>query len=324
MKTKIICVLCCTVVAFLAATACGTSDGSTEKASSSNDVSSNETISVIDSELDNKLLANKKNTAGNGYIIINDENDYPECIKEIRYIEEIDSDLYSIKDFWGNEIFILESTSFPYFKDGVSNFTQNGKIGFVDINGKIIIEAQYDMAGSFFNGTSIVVKDGNEFYIDKTGNKADNKRLQGFEGSLDALKKELGDNLKYTVFTGQYMLCTVIPQSDNEEAVIGYADKKGKFTQINNIFNGYQFYNGYAAVENKDGELYFIDENFHRVTGNIYDICNDEFVPIDFLDNFTGTEYVFKGGYFISTLKSDDSLGERKVIKIAPELYEED
>ncbi len=39
MKTKIICVLCCTVVAFLAATACGTSDGSTEKASSSNDVS---------------------------------------------------------------------------------------------------------------------------------------------------------------------------------------------------------------------------------------------------------------------------------------------
>ena len=77
MKTKIICVLCCTVVAFLAATACGTSDGSTEKASSSNDVSSNETISVIDSELDNKLLENEKNVAGNGYIIINDENDYP-------------------------------------------------------------------------------------------------------------------------------------------------------------------------------------------------------------------------------------------------------
>ena len=71
MKTKIICVLCCTVVAFLAATACGTSDGSTEKASSSNDVSSNETISVIDSELDNKLLENEKNVAGNGYIIIN-------------------------------------------------------------------------------------------------------------------------------------------------------------------------------------------------------------------------------------------------------------
>ena len=82
MKTKIICVLCCTVVAFLAATACGTSDGSTEKASSSNDVSSNETISVIDSELDNKLLENEKNVAGNGYIIINDENDYPAYVKD--------------------------------------------------------------------------------------------------------------------------------------------------------------------------------------------------------------------------------------------------
>ena len=142
MKTKKICVLCCTAVVFLVATACGTSDGSTEATSSSNDVSSNETVSVIDYESDNKLLENPKNIAGNGYIIINDEADYPDFIKDLRYVEKIDDDLYSVRDFADNEIFTFESEKYTLcFSEGISHFCKDGKWGFVDLDGNVIIES---------------------------------------------------------------------------------------------------------------------------------------------------------------------------------------
>lgn len=175
MKTKIICVLCCTVVAFSAATACGTSDGSTEKASSSNDVSSNETISVIDSELDNELLENKKNVAGNGYIIINDENDYPAYVKDIRFFN---NDHTKTLDFWGNQI--SEGNILGY-TDALSPYRdENGNMGYVDLDGNIVIEPRFDNAYYFCNGTAEVSENGETFYIDINGEKTNNTKYQGY------------------------------------------------------------------------------------------------------------------------------------------------
>ena len=319
---KVIIPMC--VMTFLSA--CGGASDSSEKKSSANDVSSSVVTNAADLKLDEELLANKNNTAGNGYIIINDEEDYPDFVKDLRYVEKLDNDLYSIRDFAGNELFTFESEKYSLcFSEGISHFCKDGKWGFVDLNGNIIIEPQYDGTGSFFNGTCYVQLGSDEFFIDKNGEKADDRKYLGFEGSLDELKEMLGENSWFSKFTGTYMGCGRLAQSEDEQTVFGYADKDGNFTEIKEDFgtNFYSFYNGYAAIEtNFRKQLYFIDENLKRVTGNIYDICNDEFVPIDFLnDGMLDREYVFEGGYFISTLKSDDPLGERKVIKIAPELY---
>ena len=176
MKTKIICVLCCTVVAFSAATACGTSDGSTEKASSSNDVSSNETISVIDSELDNELLENKKNVAGNGVIFIEDSADYPDYIYDI-YIpyQDVSSGLWGYCDVDGK---ILKDAKYAValgFYDNVAFVCddKSGEYYLINKNFEPISDKKYDDASYFTNGTAQVMDDTGIYSINSKEEKTD-------------------------------------------------------------------------------------------------------------------------------------------------------
>lgn len=318
MKTKIICVLCCTVVAFLAATACGTSDGSTEKASSSNDVSSNETISVIDSELDNKLLENEKNVAGNGYIIINDENDYPAYVKDIRFFN---NDHTKTLDFWGNQI--SEGNILGY-TDALSPYRdENGNMGYVDLDGNIVIEPRFDNAYYFCNGTAEVSENGETFYIDINGEKTNNTKYQGYNGNID------NDSI-CGVFTGDYLV--YINNNDNGEKTYGYADKNGNVTKFESCKLG-SFLYGYAAVVESDGfgEVHIIDENFNTVADFKDDVLKNENSGFEItsdniaflkneIDYICGFNYILPGGYFVFQ-ESVYNSGKMKIVKIAPELY---
>lgn len=55
--------------------------------------------------------------------------------------------------------------------DSVQQKVVGGKWGFIDQNGKKVIPLQYSEAGSFYNGKAKVSKDGEIFYIDKSGKK---------------------------------------------------------------------------------------------------------------------------------------------------------
>jgi len=57
-------------------------------------------------------------------------------------------------------------------KDGIIAFMSDGKWGFVDTKGKVVIEPQYDKAKSFSNGLAAVCKDGLWGFIDREGNIA--------------------------------------------------------------------------------------------------------------------------------------------------------
>ena len=62
-------------------------------------------------------------------------------------------------------------TSVDCLKDGLAGVKQNGKWGFIDNTGKVVIPVQYDNAWVFENGKALVQLNGEEFYIDETGKR---------------------------------------------------------------------------------------------------------------------------------------------------------
>lgn len=56
-------------------------------------------------------------------------------------------------------------------KEGLAKVIKDGKSGFVDKTGKVIVPPQYDNVYSFDEGLAGVRKDGETFYIDQKGNR---------------------------------------------------------------------------------------------------------------------------------------------------------
>src|ERR1700677_2993733 len=51
---------------------------------------------------------------------------------------------------------VFYDNAWDYYSDGLSRFIKNGKVGFHDKKGNIIISPQYDFASGFENGVSSV------------------------------------------------------------------------------------------------------------------------------------------------------------------------
>lgn len=57
--------------------------------------------------------------------------------------------------------------------EGLAWVQKDGKYGFINKAGKIIVPLQYDDVGAFYEGLAWVYKDGEEFYINKQGQRVD-------------------------------------------------------------------------------------------------------------------------------------------------------
>ena len=55
------------------------------------------------------------------------------------------------------------------FHDGLARVEANGKEGFINESGKVVIPAKYDDAGSFTDGRASVELNGRTFTIDRSG-----------------------------------------------------------------------------------------------------------------------------------------------------------
>ena len=55
------------------------------------------------------------------------------------------------------------------FSEGLASVEKDGKEGYIDKTGRIVIPLEYDKAYSFRNGKAKVVKNGIEGFIDKNG-----------------------------------------------------------------------------------------------------------------------------------------------------------
>lgn len=65
--------------------------------------------------------------------------------------------------------FSLEKTTYPFFTENLALFVENGKYGFINKKGKIIIPAIYDKSFPFLNGLAYVELGGKVGYINKKG-----------------------------------------------------------------------------------------------------------------------------------------------------------
>ncbi len=59
------------------------------------------------------------------------------------------------------------------FYEGLAVVKKDGKYGFINKTGNIIVPLQYDDVGAFYEGLAWVYKDGEEFYINKQGQRVD-------------------------------------------------------------------------------------------------------------------------------------------------------
>lgn len=71
-------------------------------------------------------------------------------------------------------MFFEEITDVPYdevyiFQEGLALVQQNGKYGYIDRTGTLIIPTQYDYAGAFSEGLAPVKQKGKWGYIDRNG-----------------------------------------------------------------------------------------------------------------------------------------------------------
>ena len=112
---------------------------------------------------------------------------------------------------------------------------KDGKWGFIDKNGKVVIEPQFDDAGDFSEGFAQVKKDGKYGFIDKSGKVVIEPQFDNVEYFIEGFAQVEKD--------GKY----------------GFIDKNGKVIEPQFDEVG-SFSEGFVCVE-KDGKWGFIDKN---------------------------------------------------------------
>lgn len=172
-----------------------------------------------------------------------------------------------------------EIRAFGRFSEGlVTAELENGKMGYIDNQGKVVIPAKYRFASEFSQGLAWVVEDNGEDpkigYVDKTGKWVISPQftvVQPFsEGlaavSLDGNKYGFVDRTGKSIVSPQFDL--VLPFSEGLASVSvnnqwGFIDKTGKIVIPLQFTFAEFFSDGLAKVE-VDGKFGFIDR-----TGNI-------------------------------------------------------
>ncbi len=140
--------------------------------------------------------------------------------------------------------------------EGVGNFWNDGKWGFIDEKGKLVIDFQYDYAGSYVDGLAPVVKDGKYGYINK-----DNKYV--IEPTF-----EYKNVFDLPVFSDGLL---VVYEKPN---VIVYNTKGEKVFEKSDDYVIQSFKNGYAEFK-KDGKAGYLDKKGNVAIKNQYRMVFD-------------------------------------------------
>ncbi|MBQ8636697.1 MAG: WG repeat-containing protein [Clostridia bacterium] len=123
----------------------------------------------------------------------------------------------------------LTSLDFDYidsFKEGLAVVGIQGRgYGYIDTSGKIVIPAIYENASEFNNGKAKVKKDGNWYFIDKSGNET------AIESTFEKKYEEVGEFCEglCKVSTLKLGFMDLAYHSDYEEiaGIWGYVDENG-------------------------------------------------------------------------------------------------
>lgn len=163
---------------------------------------------------------------------------------------------------WGYPIWMIRSES----ADPLYRFVRNGKAGYIDRSGKIILEPRFDFYGNFggeFHDGLLQIGVSRGQYIDMTGKLVINKNLsssgdfsEGLAAAIPKGEKKFG----YIDHSGEFVISPRFAQegyvhsfSEGLAAIqtakrFGYIDRSGEFVIPPAFLHGTDFHEGMARV----------------------------------------------------------------------------
>jgi len=202
-----------------------------------------------------------------------------------------------------------------YFHNGLAEVEINGKYGFIDESGEIVIEPKFDYVASFHRGLARVGMNGKYGFIDESGEiviKPKFDEVSDFDEDISLSKVRINDKYGYINKNGEFV---IEPKFDdiigfNDGLAIatidgkyGFIDIKGDYV-IKPIFDGLEpFLNGLARAKT-DGKYGFIDMDGEYVINPIFDdlpyYFDGELMPAQIeIDDEYKYGFIDKSGNFI-------------------------
>jgi hypothetical protein len=160
-----------------------------------------------------------------------------------------ENELYGFMDEEGKVMIDPTYTSVEEFQEGLALVVKNGKVGYIDKNGDVVIPYEYSDGESFQNGLAIVAK--NDLY-----------------GMIDRTNKAVVP-LKYEVIGPFNSGLAVV----GDEKAYGYVNKQGKEVIPITLEYAKDFQDGYALIE-MDGKKGIINTLGKLVVPAIYDFLD--------------------------------------------------
>ena len=164
------------------------------------------------------------------------------------------------------------------FHNGLAMVKMNGKYGFMNLEGKLVVPCTYDYAFDFVDGVAIVEKNGKCGVIDTTGKLVSNCQWSRypFEISEGLIQVNNGSSNGFIDANGKQVIpcawgsCSSFSEGlayvTNKSTLKGvYIDKNGKTVLTGNWSGGSKFSEGLAAVKNDKGKWGFIDKKGNLV-----------------------------------------------------------
>jgi Copper amine oxidase N-terminal domain./KWG Leptospira. len=165
------------------------------------------------------------------------------------------------------------------------NWSFDGKCGFIDTTGKIVIEAKYTEVARFSEGLAAVSNEGKWGYIDKTGKevvglKYDAVALEFSEGMAQVMKE---GRWGYIDRTGKEVIPLIYEDTNSfgeglahvkKDGKYGYIDKSGKEVIKPQYDMAYRFREGLAPVQ-VNGKWGYIDKTGKVVIPFTYDAAQN-------------------------------------------------
>lgn len=139
------------------------------------------------------------------------------------------------------------------FVDGLACVVANELYGYIDTTGAYVINPQFDNAEDFYNDLAVVCTGGKYGYIDRTGNYVINPQFD-WAGSFfdDVARVEVGEKYGFINKSGAYV---INPQFDSVDyfsnglAAVKSGDRWGYIDITGKVIIGYQFVEAYSMSD---------------------------------------------------------------------------
>lgn len=163
-------------------------------------------------------------------------------------------------------------TDIYYFSEGMGAISYNGKFGFIDSTGKVIVAPVYDNVGAFSQGLAPVRHLDRWGYVDKTGKEViaiHFRSASSFtENGLALVETSMPESGLSSPEPG-------LEYEDNETSYFGYIDRNGKWAIRPQFSYATDFSEGLAVASVDYGPKGFIDKSGKFIIQPKYDYANN-------------------------------------------------